>query len=217
MRLRDLAGLALASAVYGFAIGASHSWTFAARNLLKFPALILVTAAVCAPAYLLVARFLAARLSLAEVLGLVLRLFRDASVLLAALAPVCLFLARTIEQPDRRGLNEYPLFLGLNVLLIAVSGSLALVRQGRALLRRRGRRYLAVLAGWLLLSLVVGGQWAWYLRPFFGLSTVSAEATPFCLGTLSDYRGATSFFEAVYHLFAPPPLPEGFHLQGWGR
>ncbi len=70
---------------------------------------------------------------------------------------------------------------------------------------------------WLLLSLLVGGQWAWYLRPFFGVASISAEVTPFCLGTLPDYRGATSFFEAVLHLVDPPPLPQGFYLRAWGH
>jgi len=211
---------ALAAASYGFAIGAVHSWLFAARNLIKFPLLILVTALVCAPAYLLAARFVAARLTLEEVARLVLGLYRDVSLLLAVLAPVCLFLARTLRPPDEGGLGEYPHFLGFNVLLIAACGSLALVRQTRMLLRGRPltrRQGLAIMAAWLLLSLLVGGQWAWYLRPFFGVASVSGEATPFCLGTLTDYRGAASFFEAVYQLVDPPPLPAGYHLRGWGR
>jgi hypothetical protein len=218
--VKCLAALALGAAVYGGSIGAVHSWLFAARNLIKFPLLILGTAALCAPAYALVARFLAARLSFVEALGLVLRLFRDACLLLAALAPACLFLARTLEPPGRDGLGEYPLFLGFNVALIAICGSLALVRRGRVLLHERALsrwRVTLLLGCWLLLSLLVGGQWAWYLRPFFGVASIGAEVTPFCLGTLPDFRGATSFYEAVLHLADPPPLPEGFYLRAWGR
>lgn len=104
--VKCLAALVLGAAVYGFSIGAVHSWLFAARNLIKFPLLLLGTALICAPAYALVARFLAARLSFVEALGLVLRLFRDASLLLAALAPACLFLARTLDPPGRDGLGS---------------------------------------------------------------------------------------------------------------
>ena len=54
-----------------------------------------------------------------------------------------------------------------------------------------------------------GGQCAWYLRPFFGPSTI--RDIPFIEGSAPDYRGATSFYEAVYHLIhPPPPLPEGY-------
>jgi len=110
--------------------------------------------------------------------------------------------------------------LGLNVFFIAVCGALALVRQGRMLLYKRevtSRRSLMLIFAWMLLSLLVGGQWAWTLRPFFGLHTVSAAQTPFCLGGLSDFRGATNFYEAVYHLISPPQLPTDWYLHGWGR
>jgi len=143
-------------------------------------------------------------------------MLRDMSVLLAALAPVCLFLALTLNGVSAAGLRDYPMFLGLNVTFIAASGGLALVRQARSLLRRHPlglRRTLLVVAGWLCISLLVGGQWAWYLRPFFG---VGRQETPFCLGSVSDYCGATNFYEAVYHLVDAPPLPARFLHRGWG-
>jgi hypothetical protein len=39
------------------------------------------------------------------------------------------------------------------------------------------------------------------MRPFCGVRTVDA---PFMLGAQPDFRGATSFYEAVYHVFSPP-------------
>ena len=61
------------------------------------------------------------------------------------------------------------MFLGLNVFFIAAAGALALLRQVRALARYHpwplSRRVLTV-GGWLALSLLVGGQVAWTLRPF---------------------------------------------------
>lgn len=216
---KKLLTLVLASAIYGFAIGSVHSPLFAARNLIKFPLLILATAAICSICYYLLVRFAGVALCFGEVQRLVLELFRDTSVLLFALSPACYFLAVTIARPDLGGLGEYPLFLGLNVAFIAICGSVALVRQAWVLLRRFAvtlRRSLVILVGWMALSLLVGGQGAWYLRPFFGVSTISGEVTPFCLGSLPDYRGATSFYEAVYHLTSPPQLPRGYHHKAWG-
>jgi hypothetical protein len=203
--LRDLIVMVAASAIYGFAAGSVHSLLFACRNLVKFPLLILVTTGVCALAYYLFARFASTPLTFAEVQAAVLRIFRNFSVLLASLAPVVYFLARVLEQPStERELGEYPLFLGLNVLLIAVCGCAAVVRQAGVLLRGHGvspRKAWTLIAAWLVLSLIVGAQWAWYLRPFFGVSAL-AEHTPFCLGTAPDFRGAASFYEAVYDIFA---------------
>ena len=81
--LRVLISLIVSSALYGFSIGACHSWLYAARNLVKFPLLIVTTASVCALAYFVLARFLAPRLSFRDVQRLVILLFRDTSVMLA--------------------------------------------------------------------------------------------------------------------------------------
>ena len=61
-----------------------------------------------------------------------------------------------------------------------------------------GRARLALLiAAWLTASLFVGAQASWYMRPFCGVRTVDA---PFMLGSAPDFRGATSFYEALFHL-----------------
>ena len=209
--------IVLASAFYGFCVGRVHSLTYAERNLLKFPLLIFVTGGVCALAYALSGLFITRVLKPADVLKLGLETFRDLSVLLASLGPACLFLALSIRQPDKHGLNEYPFYLGLNVVFIALAGSLALVRQALSLLRRHQLslgRSLTTMGAWLLLSLLVGGQSAWYLRPFFGISTVPIETVPFFQGTQPDPQGATSFYEAVFHILVPPERIRASGRQG---
>lgn len=204
--IRRICVLILSAAIYGFSIGYVHSLTFAVRNLAKFPLLMIVTALVCAPFYLILARFLSTGLSFGDVRKVVMGLMQDLSVLLASLSPICLFLALTIEKPVENDLRDYPFFLGFNVGIIAVCGCLSLVKHGLLLghSAQKPSRIKIVLLFWMSVSLVVGGQWAWYLRPFFGVSTISAESTPFCLGTEPDFRGARSFFEAVYHIVRPP-------------
>lgn len=205
--MKTLLTLVGCAALYGFSVGCAHSLEFGLHNLFKFPLLLVVTASVCAVAYHLVANFAGATLRFHEVQELSFALFRDASVILASLAPVGIFLSSSIELPSARGLGEYPMFLFINVLLIAVSGCLALWRQTRGLMakahlsRARGS---AVVAGWLALSLLVGSQAAWFFRPFFGVATIRSEDTPFFLGSNPDFRGATNFYEAVWQIFSPP-------------
>jgi hypothetical protein len=205
--MRSLAALIGASAGYGFCIGASHSWLYAGRNLLKFPLLMLSTATVCAAAYLVLARFLGVRLGFVAVQRLVLAVFRDTVVLLLSLGPVVLWLAVTMQRPNGDDLGDYPLFQGMNVLAIAVCGCLAVLTQARRMLAIPGlaaplRR--ALLATWMAVSLLVGGQAAWYLRPFFGATPLGERMPPFCDGAAPDFRGARSFYEAVYNLVVPP-------------
>jgi hypothetical protein len=64
-------------------------------------------------------------------------------------------------------------------------------------------RGVVLVGAWLAASLFVGAQTSWYLRPFCGVAYVD---TPFMLGTEPDFRGATSFYEALFHLIEPPVL-----------
>jgi len=218
---RDLATLLLASAVYGFSIGCVHSLRFGLHDVLKFPLLFFVTGAACAVAYFLWALLLGgARFRFVDVQRLAMRLYRDAAVLLAALAPANVFLARTLVPPDASSLHDYPQFLALNVVFIAIAGALALLRQVRALAQYHPwplSRRLTTVAGWLALSLLVGGQVAWTLRPFFGVRSIPGDETRFFLGSAPDYRWATNFYEAVYDVIAPPPLAADYvrHGRGW--
>ncbi|MCR9247417.1 MAG: hypothetical protein NXI31_20495 [bacterium] len=42
------------------------------------------------------------------------------------------------------------------------------------------------------------------MRPFFGIFGPASEP-PFFTGRRPDYRGAWSFYEALYFLVVPPP------------
>ena len=197
-----------AAAVYGFSIGSLHSVRLAVWDLAKFPLLVFTTCAVCSLAWFACTLLVTRRLTFADVMGVSLRTFADLSALLASLAPVAYFLAKTVVQPTEKSLNEYPFFVGLNVAFIAACGTFALVRQTIRLVRehRLGLgRSVVVVAAWLAVSLFAGGQCAWYMRPFFGRSTI--RDPPFMERTNCDDRGTTNFYEAVYHLVSPlPPL-----------
>ncbi len=204
--MKTIALIIATSSLYGFSIGLVHSLEFALRNLIKFPLLILVTTGTCSMADYLIAKAFSTRLDFVTVQRCILGIFKDLTVMLASLSPVMVFLARTIERPDEAGLNEYPMFLGLNVGLIAVCGIFAVIRQTRGVANTAGfspRRGAGLILCWMTVALFVGAQWAWYLRPFCGVASLK-EKTPFFLGTRPDFRGATSFYEAVFQLFDPP-------------
>lgn len=202
---RTLVTLVVGSAAYGFAIGSVHGVRVACWNLAKLPLLLLVTAAICAFAYFAFAVAVAPRMTLRDVTSLSLRTYADLAALLASFAPVSWFLAVTSKRARGASLGEYPFFLGFNVALIAAAGTLALARQAFRLAREHGLppvRTAAVVGAWLATSLFAGGQCAWYLRPFFCPATIPDP--PFMEGLNPDFRGATNFYEAVWHLVSPP-------------
>jgi hypothetical protein len=69
------------------------------------------------------------------------------------------------------------------------------------------RALLVAGAGSLALSLAVGGQAAFYLRPFVGLPATRGGDPPFLLGDAPDARGARNFYAAVWQVVTSPPLP----------
>ena len=113
---------------------------------------------------------------------------------------------------DEDGLGAYDWFLGLNIGFVATAGCLALVHQASALLRadHTAPQARAIVAAWLAVTLPVGGQMAFYVRPLFGLPATRGQTPPWFLGTTPDVRGATNFFEMVAQIAARPPLPEGW-------
>lgn len=200
-----------AAACYGVALGVAHSELYAARNALKFPLLLATTSIVCALGYWISARALSVPMSFGAAQRASWMLFRDASILLASLAPVVLFLAIVLRKEDDGLLGEYDFFLAANVVAIAFAGLLALVRQVRTIGEQnassRPRAVLLVLA-WATLTAAVGGQAAFFMRPFFGFPATRGGSPPFFLGATPDLRGATNFYEAVLQTVARPPLPE---------
>lgn len=198
--LRQL-GVTLASAAcYGAAIGAGKNATYAWRSMLKFPLLLVGTAAICGLAHFVGARFVGARLPFLSVQRASFLLFRTTAVLLASLAPVAWLLGLTMQAPDAQSLGGYPAFVGVNMLFIAAAGCVALARQVRSLLGQqeltRGQVF-AIVASWLVLSLLVGGQLAFWLRPFFGIASL-ASGGPFLLGDEPTVTGARNFYEVVW-------------------
>ena len=213
--MKSLLLLILASSAYGYTLGAAHDQLYALRNLVKFPLMIIVTMGVCAVAHAVVARFAMIRLHFVAVQQVVLGTFRDLSLLLCSLIPPNYFLARILVSTDDGHKGEYSLFLALNVLFIAIAGSLALLGHGLPQLQRQGvarGRAKRVLLMWLALTLAVGGQAAFYARPLVGLPASRGQRPPWFLGSRPDVRGATNFYEAVLQTLTNPPLPDH-----WGR
>lgn len=204
--IRTVATLVAASATYGFSIGLSNSWVYAFRNLVKFPALILCTAAICALCYFVLARFLGAGLTFAQVQQAVLGVFRDTARLLASLTLCVCFLSLTMEPQTEADLGGFPMFLGFNVVAIAACGALTVYRCTRALgdSVATGRQRRGLVTAWMLTSLLVGGQMCWLLRPFFGTSQTANWESPWFSGSEPGFRGARSFYEAVWYVVAPP-------------
>ncbi|HEX5051685.1 MAG TPA: hypothetical protein VFZ65_07940 [Planctomycetota bacterium] len=199
----------LGGAAYGFCIGCSKNLLYGARSAIKVPMLLLGTACLCALAYHMFARLCGVGLPFAAVQRASLLVFRTVAVLLASLAPVSLFLGRTMVRPEGLSLGGYPGFVGVNMCFLAAAGSVALLLQARLLFAEHAvpaPRARFVVGCWLALSLLVGGQLAFYLRPFFGIASLTGEP-PLWLGAEPTATGARNFYEIVWQFVVGTGLP----------
>ncbi|MDF7800369.1 hypothetical protein P4C99_12905 [Pontiellaceae bacterium B1224] len=162
--------IALGSGLYGATIGLWRAELMALYVAIKFPLLIFLTTFCNALLNWMLALMIGAGITFRQTLLAQLMGFTVASLILAAVAPITLFIlfnTPSLESGDTFG---HSFFMLINVGILGVAGLVANGRLYRFLLLQTGNRALArkVLVAWLAGNLLVGAQLSWNLRPFIG-------------------------------------------------
>lgn len=156
----------IAAALYGASLGCWQAPRQAVYAAAKFPLLIFATVFGNALLNGMLAQVLGLPVTLRQSLLAILMSFVIATLMLAAFAPVALFLAYSVPATDK----GYSVVLLAHVAVIAYAGVAANVRLLRVLnllsgCRQRARR---ILLAWLAGNLLVGTQVSWIISPFIG-------------------------------------------------
>lgn len=155
----SLAAIAFGAAVFGAVVGSWRGGWQIAFAALKLPLVTLSTFAVCAPAFYALAQVFGRPWPLRAVVSVMLAAGARLSLLLLATTPL-LWLLINLG-------GSYPL---VKVVAAAVYGCAGLAALGllvRGLGTERGRG--PILAVFVCLFMLVGGQTAWVLRPYIGV------------------------------------------------
>ncbi len=182
--------------LYGATLGIWRAPMQAVFVAIKFPLLLLFTAAVNALINAMLARLLGAPMNFRQSLLAVLMSFALLAVMLAAFTPLILFLLWNLPGMDSgEQAGGHRLYLLANVLVIAFAGGVANVQLYRLLAEicASTRQAARILGAWLATNLFVGAQISWNLRPFFGTPGLP-------VAFLRDDPFAGSFYEAVFYL-----------------
>lgn len=196
---RPVVLLTAAAGAYGAAMGAWRDPRLALYVALKTPALLLAVAVVNALVNGAFAARFGVELAFGETLRAVLLAFLLASLVLAALAPVFLWFALTLEnQNDDAGRRAHDVLGVAHIAAIAFAGTFATLRQMRWItsLGAAPANSRALVVVWLATNLLAGAQISWILRPWFGtpsLDVAFLRAHPFD-GT---------FYESFLHMLMP--------------
>lgn len=178
---------------YGATLGLWRDPVQGVFTALKFPLLIFLTCAGNAVLNGVLAQMLGSGLGFRQTTLAILMSFTIAALILAAFAPIMLFLLWNTPSLASKGTTGHSITLLAHVCVIAFAG---IVGNHRLLLLLRHyadstRTAWTVLLAWLGGNLLLGSQLSWVLRPFIG-----SPGLPVQFFRPDPLRG--NFFEAVW-------------------
>ncbi|MCK4872042.1 MAG: hypothetical protein KAS72_04885 [Phycisphaerales bacterium] len=131
-------------------------------SAVKVPLLLLVTSAICLPAFVVFNTVLGLRRDLREAIQAVFAGQAGLSVALASLGPITRVWYSSVASYRGAQLFNIAMFAAA-----ALAGHLVMLRYYRPLIRRHGAHRI-MLYSWLTMYAFVGVQFGWTLRPFIG-------------------------------------------------
>lgn len=178
LRGRALGGVWLAllavtcgcAALYGAVFGSWHGPRLALFVAVKFPLVLLATAALTLPVNWTLAVATRAPLTFRQVAVLTFLTLALASSIVASLAPVAWVFVRSAPPPGEAARTAHNLLYLMHTAIVGGAGcaSVALLRGALARRGEVGARAARALRIWVVSFALVGGEVAWALRPFVG-------------------------------------------------
>jgi hypothetical protein len=188
--LACLAVIVFGCGIYGSTIGLWHAPLQAVYTAVKLPLVILLTAGGNALLNGVLAQLLGTGMSFRQTSRAILMSFTIASLILASLSPLVLFVL--VNTPAMHAGGQGEVMLLTLVACIAFAGLVANVRLLLLIKHLSPGRSAALrtLFAWLAGNLLLGSQIAWILRPYIGPPTLPVEFL-----RSDPWHG--NFFEAV--------------------
>lgn len=158
------------AALYGGVFGSWHGPRLAAYVAIKFPLVLLATAALTLPFNWALAALTRSPLRFGQVAVLTFLCLTLASVIVASLVPVAWVLQHGAPPPTGEARTAHNLLYLMHTAFVGGAGCASVLMLRGALARRGdlGRRVARTLGIWVLTFALVGGEVAWALRPFVG-------------------------------------------------
>jgi len=169
--LRTAAIAMVGFAVYGFTVGFWRSPLMGVYVAVKMPLLIALTLGCNGMLNGLLGILLGSDLGFRQSLHALLSAFAISGLILGSVAPVTFFLALNVPEPESaQAATAHSSYLLIHVMLIAVAGLSGVVRLRRLLESYTSSRTIArsTLGAWIAGNALLGMQFSWILRPFFG-------------------------------------------------
>ena len=199
----------LGLALYGFTVGYWRSPVMGLYVAVKMPALIVCTLGCNALLNGLLGVLCNTGLGFRQSLMALLWAFAVAAILLGSLAPITFFLALNAPSPQAENAGmAHAAYMLAHTLLIACAGVFSNIHLHRLLASKATNRSAATLTlfSWLAGNGLLGAQFSWILRPFFGSPNLD-------VAFLRDHPFEGTFYESVWRSVQSITGGHGFE---WG-
>ena len=166
--------MVLFSCVYGFIMGCYNGFLQGLSSSIKLPVWFSLIVIICFPAFFVIQTILGSKLTLAQMLSVILAGFVLTTSILVSFAPIVLFFLITG--------GSYSFIKLLHVAIFALSGFFGMRTIIEALKYSCEKKNIYPKTGvqvfrfWIIIMAFVGAQLSWSLRPFIG-----AKSLPFQL------------------------------------
>lgn len=191
---RTAAVALLGFGLYGFTVGFWRSPLMGVFVAVKMPLLIALTLACNGLLNGLLGLLMGSGLGFRQSLHALLSAFAISGIILGSVAPVTFFLALNVPTAQSaEAAMAHSSYLLIHVLLIGVAGLAGVVRLRGLLEAYTSSRAIArsTLAAWIVGNALLGMQFSWILRPFFGAPRLE-------VAFLREDPMRGSFLEAVW-------------------
>ncbi|MBN2529815.1 MAG: hypothetical protein JXR76_25720 [Deltaproteobacteria bacterium] len=161
---------------------------------IRFPLLIFLTILFTALINWMLAHVIGADFSFRQSLLAQLMAFTVAAMILAAIAPITLFILQNTPPISTGELFGHHLFLLINVIVLALAGIATNGRRYQFFAQKTATPIIArqVLVAWLAGNLLVGAQLSWNLRLFIGSPHLAVQF-------LRSNPSEGNFYESVFY------------------
>jgi hypothetical protein len=163
----------LFSMTYGIIMGSYNSFSQAVSSAIKLPVLILLIIIICFPAFYVIQTVLGSRLSLGQMISIILSGFVFMTCIMVSFSTIVLFFMITG--------NNYNFLKLLHVLIIMIAGFFGMRSIVEALKYSCEKKSIYPKTGvhvfrvWVFILAFVGAQLSWSLRPFIGAKDAPFE------------------------------------------
>jgi hypothetical protein len=195
--LNHLILLLIFAVAYGLIMGSYNGLAQALSSGVKVPVLFILIVIICFPAFFVIQTILGSRLSLRQIISVVLLGFVLTNAIMVSFAPIVLFFMITGDN--------YAFIKLLHVAIFAVSGAFGMRAIIEALKFSCEKKSVYPKIGvqvfrfWIIILAFVGAQLSWTLRPFIGAKGMEFQ--------ILREKGGNFYMEvlkSVGYMLAPP-------------